>query len=125
MPYDPPASAMNLPEADLAELQGARGPAPWRVPLIATERVRVVLLCMTPGTRTTPHFHPRADETFQVLSGTVGLTIGDEPEHLVGPGKVLLAKRGVWHGIRIPEPNSAVLMCIVTPNEDAPDEQVE
>lgn len=125
MPYDPPGSAMNLSAVDLAELGRTRGPAPWRIPLVATEHLRVVLLNMTAGTQTVPHYHPRAEEVFQVVHGTVGLTIGHEAEHLVGPGAVLFAKHGVTHGIRIPGPDSAVLMCIVTPNEDAPDEQVE
>jgi quercetin dioxygenase-like cupin family protein len=80
---------------------------------------------MSPGTRTIPHFHPRAEEAFQVVRGVVGLTIGEEPEFLAEPGSLLLARRGVVHGIRIPGPGSAILMCTVAPNEDAEDEQVE
>lgn len=125
MPYDPPDSGLNQPSVSLAELEARLGPAPWRSPLVASPSVRVVLLCMSAGTRTIPHFHPRAEEAFQVVRGVVGLTIGDEPEFLAEPGSVFLARRGVVHGIRIPGPESAALMCTVAPNEDAHDEQVE
>ena len=125
MPYDPPSAGLNRPSVNLAELEDRLGPAPWRSPLVASPSVRVVALCLAPGTQTVPHFHPRAEEAFQVLRGVVGLTIGDEPEYLVEPGSILLARRGVVHGIRVPGPDSAVLMCTVAPNEDAPDEQVE
>jgi len=80
---------------------------------------------MTPGTRTIPHFHPRAVEAFQVVRGVVGLTVGDDPEYVVGPGSVVYAARGKTHGIRVPGPDSAVLMCVVSPNEQAPDEQID
>jgi len=125
MPYDPPEAGLNRPSVYLAEIEASMGPPPWRRPLVASPAVRIVLLCMTPGTRTIPHFHPRAEESFQVVRGMVGLTIGDEPEYLAEPGSLLHARRGVVHGIRIPGPESALLMCIVTPNENAPDEQIE
>jgi quercetin dioxygenase-like cupin family protein len=125
MPYDPPDSGLNLPAVDLARIVSDAGPPPWRVAVVASPAARVVLLGLTPGTMTIPHHHPRAYETFQVISGVVGLTIGADPEHLVGPGSYMLASRGVVHGIRVPGPDPAVLMCTVTPNEDAPDEQVD
>lgn len=125
MPYDPPGSALDRPEVSFDELEAGRGPAPWRSALVASPSVRVVLLCMPAGTRTIPHYHPRAEEAFQVVRGVVGLTIGDDPEYLAEPGSLFLARRGVVHGIRVPGPESAVLMCTVAPNEDAPDEQVE
>lgn len=125
MPYDPPATGLNLPAVQLARIIEDAGPPPWRVPVIASPAARIVLLGMTPGTRTVPHYHPRAEETFQVVSGTVGLTIGADPEYVVGPGTFVFAGRNVVHGIRIPGPDPAVLMCTVTPNEDAPDEQVD
>jgi quercetin dioxygenase-like cupin family protein len=125
MPYDPPESGLNQPSVSFAQLDASLGQAPWRSPLVASPSVRVVLLCLPAGARTIPHFHPRAEEAFQVVRGVVGLTIGDEPEYLAEPGSLLLARRGVVHGIRIPGPESAVLMCTVAPNEDAQDEQVE
>jgi quercetin dioxygenase-like cupin family protein len=125
MPYDPPDAGRNQPLVRLAELEASFGPAPWRCPLVASPSVRVVLLCMTPGTRTIPHLHPRAVEAFQVVRGVVGLTIGDDPEYLAEPGQFLLARRGVIHAIRVPGPDSALLMCIVAPNEDSVDEQIE
>ncbi len=125
MPYDPPDSGLNRPWVSFQELEEERGAPPWRSPLVASPNVRVVVLSMTPGTRTIPHLHPRAVETFQVLSGVAGLTIGDAPEYLAEPGSLVLAPRGVVHGIRVPGPGPAVLMCTVAPNEDAPDEQVD
>ena len=125
VPYDPPAAGLNRPSVELRRLLDEAGQPPWRIPVVATPAGRVVLLGMTPGTQTIPHHHPRAEETFQVISGVVGLTIGDEPERLVRPGTLVLALRDVVHGIRIPGPEPAVLMCTVTPNEDAPDEQID
>lgn len=125
MPYDPPVSGLNRPTVDFGELDASLGPAPWRSPLVASPSVRVVLLCLSAGTRTIPHFHPRAVEAFQVIRGVVGLTIGDAPEIMAEPGSLLLAQKGVVHGIRVPGPDAALLMCTVAPNEDAPDEQVE
>ena len=125
MPYDAPDSGLNRPTISFAELDASHGAAPWRAPLVASPSVRIVLLCMTAGTQTVPHYHPRAVEAFQVIRGVVGLTIGDAPELITEPGSVVLAPRGVVHGIRVPGPDSALLMCTVAPNEDAPDEQVE
>ncbi len=125
MPYDPPESGLNRPQVSLSELERSRGPSPWRSPIVASPSIRVVALCMSPGTRTTPHYHPRAVECFQVARGVVGLTIGDDPEYLAQPGEILLARRGVVHSIHVPGPDSAVLICIVAPNEDAPDEQID
>lgn len=125
MPYDPPESGLNRPVIGFAQLDASLGPAPWRSPLVASPSVRVVLLCLPAGTRTIPHFHPRAEEAFQVVRGAVGLTLGDEPEYLAEPGSLFLARRGVVHGIRVAGSESALLMCTVAPNEDAPDEQVE
>lgn len=125
MPYDPPDRGLNRPSISLTELEASLGPAPWRSPVVASPSVRVVLLGLAPGSRTVPHFHPRAEETFQVLRGVVGLTLGDDAEYLAEPGSLVLARRGVVHGIRVPGSESAVLMCTVAPNEDAPDEQVE
>lgn len=124
MPYDPPQTGWNRPLADLAAIRAEFGDPPWRIPLVASSAVRVVLLGLAPGTRTIPHYHPRAEESFQVLDGVVALTIGDA-EHVVEPGSFLHAQRRTVHAIRVPGPGPAVLMCIVTPNEDAPDEQVE
>jgi len=125
MPYDPPQSGLNRPSVSFAELEAQLGAAPWRSSLVASPSVRMVALCMAAGTQTIPHYHPRAVEAFLVLRGVVGLTIGDEPEYLAEPGSLLLARVGVVHGIRVPGPESAVLLCTVTPNEDAPDEQID
>jgi quercetin dioxygenase-like cupin family protein len=124
MPYDPPGTGLDRPAVDLGALVAERGDPPWRAAVVASPHVRVVLLAMTPGTITVPHYHPRAEEMFQVIVGRVGLTIG-EVEHIVEAGSFLLAPHGTRHRIRIPGPDPAVLMCIVTPNEDAHDEQVE
>lgn len=124
MPYDAPGSGLDLTAVEFARLVQEAGPVPWRIAVVASPATRVVLLGMTPGTRTIPHRHPRAEETFQVVAGTVGLTIG-AAEYVVGPGTLVLAKRNVVHSIRVPGPEPAVLMCTVTPNEDALDEQVD
>jgi quercetin dioxygenase-like cupin family protein len=124
MPYDRPGTGLDLPTVDLSSLIAERGEPPWRLAVVAGAPARVVLLGMTPGTVTIPHYHPRASELFQVVKGVVGLTVGDE-EHLAVPGSLVYAPCGVRHQIRVPGPDPAVLMCVVAPNEDAPDEQVD
>jgi quercetin dioxygenase-like cupin family protein len=125
VPYDNPETGLNLPSANLADLVAAAGAPPWRIPVVASPAVRVVLLGLLPGTQTIPHHHPRAEESFQVISGVVGLTIGEAPEYITRPGMLCFAQRGTVHTIHAPGPDHAVLMCIVTPNKDAPDEQVD
>jgi mannose-6-phosphate isomerase-like protein (cupin superfamily) len=123
MPYEPRETALNAASIDVSALVEAQGEAPWSVPVVASPRLRTVALALPPGLRPA-HRHPHADELFQVISGSCGITIGDGPEITAVPGMVLLAEQGVRHQVSVPGPGPVVLLCTVAPNEDRPDEQV-
>jgi quercetin dioxygenase-like cupin family protein len=125
VPFVAPGEALDGPLQDLAAIAAEQGPPPWRVCLVGTPGLRVVLLRWPPGHATVLHRHPHAEETFEVLSGRAIFTIGDAPEVEVGPGAFLLAMRGVPHAIRVAGDEPLLLLAAVAPNEDRPDETVE
>ncbi len=125
MPYVNDGSALDQPFTRLDTLAEAAGPGPWRIPLVGTDGLRVVLLRWLPGYATVPHVHPGAEEIFFVVSGRASFTVGDLPEREVGPGELVLARRGTNHAIRVPGPEPLVLLAAVAPNEDRPDETIE
>jgi quercetin dioxygenase-like cupin family protein len=125
MPYIPRAEALSLPFLDLESLAADQGPPPWRLCLVGTPGLRVVLLHWPAGFATIPHVHPAAEEVFQVVRGRACFTIGQEPEREVGPGELMYAERGVRHAIRVPPGSPLTLLAAVAPNEDRPDEEIE
>jgi mannose-6-phosphate isomerase-like protein (cupin superfamily) len=126
MPYVPPAEALNLPALDLPALRREAGPLPWRRPLAASQAGRWVLAEWPPGFAAPPHYHPYAEETFHVLAGRGLFRFGDSREEVDAPaGSFLFAPRGLTHAIRVPGPESLLLLVCVTPNESRPDETVE
>jgi mannose-6-phosphate isomerase-like protein (cupin superfamily) len=125
MPFVAVGEGLDLPFGDLEKLAREAGPPPWRVCLVGTAALRVVLLCWPPGYATVPHAHPRAEEIFLVVSGRAAFEIGDEPELQAGPGDFVLAKRGFRHAIRVPPGQVLTLLAAVAPNEDSVDETIE
>jgi quercetin dioxygenase-like cupin family protein len=125
MPFVPDTEALNLPMQDLEALARDAGEMPWRLALVGTSGMRVTCHGWPPGFSTVPHRHPHAEEVFKVLSGTALFTIGDEPEREVGPGGLVLALRGVRHRIRVGPEGPAILLAVVAPNQDRPDETIE
>ncbi len=127
MPYVAPDQALGSRLADVEALEGEMGDPPWRVALIGTPALRVVLVRWPAGYATVPHRHPHADEIFQVVRGRAVFTFGDADEEVhAGPGQVLHAAVGVRHAIRVPAGDGPLtLLAAVAPNEDRPDEAVE
>jgi quercetin dioxygenase-like cupin family protein len=125
MPFVAPGEAHDLPFLDLETLALEAGPPPWRICLVGTPGLRVLLLHWPAGFATVPHYHPAAEEAFHVLRGRAAFTIGDTPEREVGPGSLMLALRGVRHRIRVVGDEPLTLMATVAPNEDWPDETIE
>lgn len=125
MPFVKADEALGRPFADLDALAAGQGPPPWRLCLVGTPGLRVVLLHWPPGFTTVPHRHPHAEETFEVIRGRAAFAIGDEPERIVGPGTFVVAARGVRHAIRVPSGPPVLLLAAVAPNEDRPDETIE
>ena len=125
MPYVSPAEALNRMAVAIPALRRKTGPPPWRVPIVATADLRVVLIAWEPGFRTVPHVHPRADEVFHVLRGRALFRIGSAEPRVVGPGTILLAPHGTWHDIAVTGEEPLLLLAALAPNEEATDETIE
>lgn len=126
MPHVSPLEGLNEAFLDLDALRERSGAAPWRAALVGTPGLRVVLLRWPAGFATVPHNHPGAEEIFLVIDGQARFTIGDRPERAVGPGELMLARRGERHAIRVPEGGpDLVLLAAVAPNEDVANETIE
>jgi quercetin dioxygenase-like cupin family protein len=109
----------------LLEIAAGLGPPPWRRPIAASPAVRAVLWGWPAGFETVPHVHPRAEELFHVLAGRAAFGLEGEMERILGPGEVLVAPRGVEHAIRVLEGDPFVMLIVLAPNEDAPDETID
>ncbi len=125
MPFVAEGEALGRPFTDLDAIADEQGPPPWRVCLVGTSGLRVVLLHWPPGFATVAHIHPHAEETFEVLRGRAAFEIGDEAAREVGPGTFTLAPRGVRHAIRVAGDEPLLMLAAVAPNEDRPDETIE
>jgi quercetin dioxygenase-like cupin family protein len=125
MPFVSVAEALNLPLQDLEALARDAGEMPWRIALVGTPGLRVTFHGWPPGFTTIPHRHPHAEEIFKVVSGRALFTIGDAPERDVGPGELVLALRGVRHLIRVGPGVPVIMLAVVAPNDDRPDETIE
>jgi quercetin dioxygenase-like cupin family protein len=125
MPYVADHGAAALAGSTLTEIAERQGPPPWRVPLFASPALRVVLLGWPAGYETVPHRHPRAQEMFHVITGRAAFGFAGEPERTVGSGAVLFAPRAVEHAIRVEGDGKLVMLIVVAPNEDTPDETME
>lgn len=125
MPYVAEHDVVALDGATLEEITTRMGPPPWRVPFMASPALRAVLCGWPAGYVTVPHRHPRAEEMFHVLAGRASFVFDGEPDRTVGPGGILVAPRGIEHEIRVVGDEAFVMLIVVAPNEDAPDETVE
>jgi quercetin dioxygenase-like cupin family protein len=125
MPYVADADALARPMLELETLARAQGPGPWRLSLVGDDGGRAVLLGWPPGFRTVPHHHPRASELFAVQSGRLGFRLADREEVEMSAGSFLVARPGELHALRVLGDAPVVLLAIVAPNEDRPDETVD
>lgn len=94
-----------------------------RVPLIASDSMRLVLLEMPSGHKTIPHRHPRASEYFFILAGAGVFKIGDGQPIVVVPGDLLYAQTDEVHAIEAGDSGLRFLAGL-GPNEDQPDEEI-
>ncbi len=126
MPFVAESEALNAPALDLETVVQEMGAPPWRRPLIGVDSTRWVLIMWPPGFVTVPHHHPRCEEAFFILRGRASFRFANEAQQrTVGPGTLLFARRGVQHTIGVPGPEPLLFLASVTPNEDAPDEQID
>lgn len=68
-----------------------------------------------PGGGLPAHFHPRQEERWSVVEGTVRFRLGDE-ERVIGPkdGEIVV-EPGTVHGVANPGASDAHLRCLVVP----------
>ena len=126
MPYVSVDEALNALVLDLGEVERGLRPGGRRSPLVGSGALRIVLIRLRPGEEPhRPHRHPRADEVMIVLEGRGMFTVGDEAGFVAGPRSLVYVPSGIVHRIQVPGPEALVVLSVVAPNEDAPDESVE
>ena len=54
---------------------------------------------MLPEQKHPPHFHPKKEETFQVLHGDLTVYLNGKEKKLI-PGETCLIQPGVWHSFQ-------------------------
>jgi quercetin dioxygenase-like cupin family protein len=69
---------------------------------------------LDPGRLIPPHIHFNEDELSYVISGRIGVRIGDK-DHAAGPGSYVFKPRGIPHTFWNPGPEPARLLEIVWP----------
>ena len=69
---------------------------------------------MEPGKLVPPHIHYKEDELSYVVSGRIGVRIGDR-DYTAGPGSYVFKPRGIPHTFWNPGPEPAHLIEIITP----------
>jgi quercetin dioxygenase-like cupin family protein len=123
MPFVDPADALNAPLTHVPAESMRPGEGWSRLALIATDRMRLVLIGMPADDRTIAHTHPRAGEFFYIVAGSGAFSIGGDPPLAVGPGDLVFAPAGVEHSISAGE-HGFRFLAGMAPNEDAPDEEI-
>jgi mannose-6-phosphate isomerase-like protein (cupin superfamily) len=66
------------------------------------------------GSRTTRHYHPRAEEIYYILSGTARMELGEEWQD-VGPGDAIAIPPGVVHQIHNTGSEELRFLCCCAP----------
>jgi quercetin dioxygenase-like cupin family protein len=123
MPYE--ADAINRAFLDLDALIDEQPDPPWRLPVVADSAFRVILFRWSPGMANPLHFHPRAAEIFMILRGRAIFEIGEELPRAAGPGELMFAAPGVKHTVYPTADEEMVMLAVLGPNEDEPDETID
>jgi quercetin dioxygenase-like cupin family protein len=75
----------------------------------------IVDVWLEPGGGLPAHLHPRQEERWSVVEGTVGFRLGDE-ERAIGPGDgEIVVSPGTVHGLTSVSDRDAHLRCVVIP----------
>lgn len=69
---------------------------------------------LTPGGKTTPHYHPQAEEIYYILTGAGRMRIGDELRD-VGPGDAIAIPPGQVHQIENTGRETLIFLCCCAP----------
>lgn len=82
--------------------------------LFESERLLVGLNCFEPGQEHTLHAHAGMDKLYVVVSGT-GRFLLEERVLPMAPGLVLVAPKGIPHGIRNTSSERLVVLAVLAP----------
>jgi mannose-6-phosphate isomerase-like protein (cupin superfamily) len=69
---------------------------------------------LAPGAATTPHYHPRTEEIYYLLSGCGRMRLGAE-ERDVGPGDAIAIEPGAIHTIANIGATPLIFLCCCAP----------
>ena len=69
---------------------------------------------LPPGGATTPHYHPKTEEIYYILSGAGRMRIGDELRD-VGPGDAIAIPPGQIHQIENTGRDTLLVLCCCAP----------
>lgn len=75
---------------------------------------------LAPGQQTTPHYHPRTEEIYYILSGRGQMQIGDELR-AVGPGDAIAIPPGQMHTIANDGDETLKFLCCCAPGYEHED----
>ena len=75
---------------------------------------------VAPSMSTAPHYHPRTEEIYYILSGEGEMTIGDERQS-VGPGDAIAIPPGKVHTIHNTGHETLVFLCCCAPGYEHED----
>jgi mannose-6-phosphate isomerase-like protein (cupin superfamily) len=75
---------------------------------------------LPPGAATTPHYHPRTEEIYYILTGTAEMRIGEE-KLTVRPGDAIAIPPGQEHQIVNTSKEMLVFLCCCAPGYEHED----
>ena len=82
--------------AEMARIDAGRGYSSAEGPVVEGERMQIGLVKKKRGTGARAHTHSNEQWTY-ILSGTLRVKIGDQPEQLCGPGTLLYLPANIVH----------------------------
>src|SRR5215213_7730720 len=75
---------------------------------------------VAPGQQTTPHYHPRTEEIYYILSGEGEMTLVGDRRH-AGPGDAIAIPPGQIHTIRNTGSGTLIFLCCCAPGYEHED----
>ena len=79
---------------------------------------------LVPGLATTPHFHPRTEEIYYILSGEAEMTLDGE-QHAVSAGDAIAIPPGCLHTIHNNGKQMLVFLCCCAPGYEDDDTKLK
>ena len=99
---------------DLAKIQSmdtGTGYSSAEGPVVEGERIQCGLMTKKRGTGARPHLHPNEQWNY-IVSGTLRVKVGDQPERLCGPGTLLYFPSNIVHSTVATQDADVVFLAI-------------